>query len=444
MDSATMDLVISGGTVWTPNGAERIDVGVQGGCIVALGDLTQVQATERFDATGLQVMPGVIDTQVHFREPGLTHKEDLNTGTAGAALGGVTAVFEMPNTNPSTLTAEDMAYKVARGRASAWTDFAFFMGAAAENVNELRELELTEGCCGVKIFMGSSTGSLLVDDPEVLEAVLRQGRRRVAVHCEDEARLTARKPLLDKPDVGPADHPYWRDEQTALIATKRLLEVAARVGRPVHVLHVTTAEEMAFLAQHKDICTVEVLPQHLTLTAPECYERLGTYAQMNPPIRSARHQEAIWAAVNSGVVDVLGSDHAPHTKEEKARPYPKSPSGMPGVQTMLPLMLEHVYQGKLSFERLIDLTSAGPLRIYNLRDKGRIALGYHADFTLVDLDAVRVIEEDWIASRCGWSPFVGDTIHGWPKATIIRGRIVMKDDELVGEPGGEPLRFWDV
>ena len=299
MDLATMDLVISGGTVWTPNGAEKIDVGVQGGRIVALGDLSQAHTTERFDATGLQVMPGVIDTQVHFREPGLTHKEDLNTGTAGAALGGVTAVFEMPNTKPSTLTAQDMAYKVARGRASAWTDFAFFMGAAAENVNELRELELTEGCCGVKIFMGSSTGSLLVDDPEVLEAVLRQGRRRVAVHCEDEARLTARKPLLDKPNVGPADHPHWRDEQTALIATKRLLEVAARVGRPVHVLHVTTAEEMDFLAQHKDICTVECLPQHLTLVAPECYERLGTFAQMNPPIRDAKHRAGLWKGLTN-------------------------------------------------------------------------------------------------------------------------------------------------
>lgn len=439
-----MDLILKGGTVWTPNGPENIDVGVQDGRIVALGELDASKAAEVFNATGLQIMPGVIDTQVHFREPGLTHKEDLHTGTAGAALGGVTAVFEMPNTKPSTLSSEDLAYKVQRGRDTAWTDFAFFIGAAAENVDELARIELEEGCCGVKIFMGSSTGSLLVDDPEVLEAVLRKGRRRVAVHCEDEARLTARKPMVQVEGAAPSLHPHWRDEQTALIATQRLLTVAAKVGRPVHVLHVTTAQEMALLAQHKDIATCEILPQHLTLHAPDCYERLGSFAQMNPPIRSKEHQDALWEAVRNGTVDVLGSDHAPHTRDEKARPYPASPSGMPGVQTLLPLMLEHVHQGRLSMQRLIDLTSAGPQRLYNLRGKGRIALGYDADFTVVDLSAVREIQESWIASKCGWSPFVGHTVHGWPLATIIRGNIVMREDELIGKPAGQPVRFWDA
>jgi dihydroorotase len=236
-------------------------------------------------------------------------------------------------------------------------------------------------------------------------------------------------------------HPVWRDVETALAATKRLLRLAHETGRRVHVLHVTSAEEMQLLAEHKDIATVETTPQHLTLAAPDCYEQLGTLAQMNPPIREARHREELWRAVDQGVVECIGSDHAPHTREEKARPYPQSPSGMPGVQTLLPLLLDHMNAGRLSLERLVDLTSTGPARIYGIASKGRIAKGYDADLTLVDLKAQRTIHNAWIASRCGWTPFDGMAVTGWPMMTILRGQVVMRDDQLIGAPSGEAVRF---
>jgi dihydroorotase len=440
--SQRFDLILRGAIAATPNGIAPADIGIRDGRFAALGRI-EGSAAEEIDARGLHALPGVIDTQVHFREPGLTHKEDFATGTAGAVLGGVTAVFEMPNTQPNTLSAGDLADKLQRAKGRAWCDMAFFIGAADENAAALGELERLPGCCGVKIFMGSSTGSLLVGDDEGLEAVLRHVRRRVAVHAEDEARLRERLPLAkDGADV--ARHPLWRDEVTALRATERLLALARRLGRRVHVLHVSTAEEMDVLATAKDIATVEATPQHLTLAAPDCYRELGTFAQMNPPIRDDRHRQALWRAVSAGIVDCIGSDHAPHTREEKARPYPTSPSGMPGVQTLLPLLLDHVAAGRLTLERLVDLTSAGPARIYNISGKGRIAVGYDADVTLVDLKARRTIRRDWMATRSGWTPFEGREVQGWPKATIIRGRVVMREDELQGAPIGEPIRFGET
>ncbi|MEX2009007.1 MAG: dihydroorotase [Dongiaceae bacterium] len=437
--SAIYDLIIRGGIVATPNGIAPADIAVGGGKIAAIGAVGGT-AAEVVDATGLHVLPGVIDTQVHFREPGLEHKEDLATGTAGAVLGGVTAVFEMPNTNPSTLSRADLADKLARARGRAWCDHAFFIGAAAENAAQLGELERLPGCAGVKVFMGSSTGSLLVADDAGLREVLRNGRRRVAVHAEDEARLKERFELA-RAGGDVALHPEWRDVETAVLATRRLLLLARESGRRVHVLHVTTAEEMEILAAAKDVATVEVTPQHLTLVAPDCYARLGTLAQMNPPIREARHRDGLWRGIAQGIVDCIGSDHAPHTAAEKARPYPESPSGMPGVQTLLPLLLDHLNAGRLSLERLVDLTSAGPARIYNIAGKGRIAVGYDADLTLVDLKARRTISKNWIASKCGWTPFDGMAVTGWPQATVIRGRVVMREDELIGAPAGEPVRF---
>ncbi len=437
--SVSYDLIVRGGIVATPNGIAPADIAVSGGRIAAIGAVTGA-AAEIVDATGLHVLPGVIDSQVHFREPGLEHKEDLATGTAGAVLGGVTAVFDMPNTNPNTLGAAELADKLARARGRAWCDHAFFIGAAAENAARLGELERLPGCAGVKVFMGSSTGSLLVPDDAGLRDVLRSGRRRVAVHAEDEARLKERFELARAGgDVGL--HPEWRDVETAVLATRRLLLLARESGRRVHVLHVTTAEEMEILAAAKDVATVEVTPQHLTLVAPDCYARLGTLAQMNPPIREARHRDGLWRGIAQGIVDCIGSDHAPHTAAEKARPYPESPSGMPGVQTLLPLLLDHLSAGRLTLERLVDLTSAGPARIYNIAGKGRIAVGYDADLTLVDLKARRTISKNWIASKCGWTPFDGMAVTGWPRATVIRGRVVMREDELIGAPAGEPVRF---
>jgi len=440
--SDSYDLVLAGGQVFTPGGLVTADIGIRDGRFAAIGALGSAKAAERLEIAGLVALPGVIDTQVHFREPGLEHKEDLESGTRAAVLGGVTAVFEMPNTKPNTLNAADLADKLARARGRAWCDHAFFIGAAEENVDELATLERLPGCSGVKVFMGSSTGSLLVEDDALLSRVLANGRRRVAIHSEDEARLRERLPLARQGGV--AQHPVWRDAETARRSTERLIRIARAAGRPVHVLHVTTADEIPLLAAAHDFVTVEVTPQHLTLAAPDCYERLGTLAQMNPPIRSAEHREALWRAVASGLVDVIGSDHAPHTREEKAKDYPATPSGMPGVQTLLPLLLDHMNAGRLSLARLVDLTSAGAQRIYGIAGKGRIVPGYDADVTLVDLKAKRTIEESWLASKCGWSPFTGMSVTGWPEATIVRGRVVMRAGALAGPPAGAPVRFLET
>ena len=436
------DLILSGGTVLTPSGEQSADLGVRGGRIAAIGDLRSAGADRTLACRHLHVLPGVIDTQVHFREPGAEHKEDLESGTASAVAGGVTGVFEMPNTDPLTVDARALDDKLRRARGRAWCDYTFFAGATGDNAPALAELEVRRGCCGVKIFMGASTGDLLVPDDAGVAAVLAKGRRRVAVHAEDEARLVARRHLVEG-GAPVAMHAEWRDAGVALEATRRVVSLAERHARPVHVLHVTTRDEMGFLAEHRRLITVEVTPQHLTLSAPECYERLGTLAQMNPPIRDAAHREALWEALRAGVVDVVGSDHAPHTLAEKARPYPGSPSGMTGVQTLVPLLLDHVHRGRLSLARFVDLTSAGPQRIYNVAGKGRIALGYDADFTVVDLAASRTIEASWIRSRSGWTAFDGMRVRGWPAATVLRGRVVMRDDELLGPPRGEPIGFWD-
>jgi dihydroorotase len=439
--SESFDLVVEGGTCLTPSGRVATDIGVRGGRIAAIGDLGGAKSAARFAAKGLHVLPGVIDTQVHFREPGLEHKEDLETGSRSAVFGGVTAVFEMPNTKPATVSAEALADKVRRGRGRMYCDFAFFVGATRENVEELPKLEKLPGAAGVKVFMGSSTGDLLVDDEETLARILALIERRAAFHAEDEARLRERASL--RREGHPASHSEWRDPEAALAATAKLVRLATAAGKRVHVLHVSTAAEMQLLALHKDVASVEVTPQHLTLAAPEVYRRLGTKAQMNPPLRDAGHQNALWWGLTQGVVDVLGSDHAPHTLEEKAQSYPASPSGMPGVQTLLPVMLDHVNKGRLNLARFVDLTSAGPQRLFGIAGKGRIAVGYDADLTIVDLKAQRVIEDDWVGSKCGWTPFAGQTVTGWPVGTIVRGHLAMWEGEL-GKAAGEPVRFGEA
>ncbi len=438
----TFDLLIKGGTLVNHDGIGKADIGVREGKIAAIGTLASQNAGEVIDVAGLHVLPGVIDSQVHFREPGAEHKETLRDGSRSAVMGGVTAVFEMPNTNPLTTSAEALADKVARGRKGMFCDFAFYVGATRENVDELAGLERLEGSAGIKVFMGSSTGNLLVDDEEGLSQVIAAITRRAAFHSEDEARLIARQGVRREGD--PSSHTEWRDPQAALMSTQLLVRLARTHGKRVHVLHISTGEEMEFLSQHKDVASVEATPQHLTLSVPDAYEALGARAQMNPPLRDAAHQERLWWGLNQGVVDVLGSDHAPHTLEEKAESYPASPSGMPGVQTLVPIMLDHINAGRLSFERFVDLTSHGPQRIFGIAGKGRIAAGYDADFTIVDMAAKRTIEDDWIASKCGWTPFAGKTVTGWPKGTIIRGKRVMWEDEILSKAGGEPVRFLEA
>ncbi len=439
----TYDLIVRGGEVANHAGRGLADVGVIDGRIAFIGDLSQASAGETFDATGLTVLPGVIDTQVHFREPGLEWKEDLETGSRAAALGGVVAVFEMPNTNPNTTDPATMEDKLARARDRMWTDHAFYVGGTHENADHLGELERLPGCCGVKVFMGASTGDLLIADDDGVRKVLSNVRRRATFHSEDEYRLADRRNLARTGDW--TSHPEVRDAESAIMSTRRLVGLAKETGARIHVLHVTTKDEMEFLRFHKDVATVEITPQHLTLVAPEAYQRLGAYAQMNPPIRSREHVDALWLwGMQQGVADVLGSDHAPHTKEEKAKPYPASPSGMPGVQTLVPLMLTHVANGRLSLERFIDLTSGGAQRVFGTANKGRMAVSYDADLTLVDLKAKKTITHDQQATRCGWTPFDGVEATGWPMATIVRGRVVMKDGELVGSAQGRPVRFQET
>lgn len=439
--SETFDLLLKGGIVVNQDGEGARDVGVKDGRIAGIGSFHASQAAETIDCAGLHILPGVIDTQVHFREPGMEHKEDLESGSRAAVMGGVTAVFEMPNTNPLTTSASALEDKIARARNRMHCDFAFFVGGTHENVKDLPELEMLPGAAGIKVFIGSSTGSLLVADDPGVRAILKVIRRRASFHCEHEPRLDERKHLRVPGDA--SSHPVWRDEIAALTATQRLVNLAREEGKRVHVLHITSQEEMEFLRGAKDVATVEVTPHHLTMDST-WYDRLGSLVQMNPPVREARHRDALWRGLSEGVVDVLGSDHAPHTLEEKAKPYPDSPSGMTGVQTLVPMMLDHVNAGRLSLARFVDLASAGPARIFNIATKGRIVVGYDADFTIVDMKRRETIRNAWIASKPGWTPYDGVEVTGWPVGTLIRGNKVMWEGELTAPSNGAPVRFMDA
>lgn len=437
------DLVLKSGEVMVPTTQglklRSANIGINAGKIAAISS-ENLDGTQVLDCHGLTVFPGVIDSQVHFREPGLTQKEDLETGTRGALLGGVTSVFEMPNTIPATTTEPLYNQKIEMATGRAWTNFGFYIGGSPENIPELAKLEKLPGCPGIKVFMGSSTGTLLIEDDEHLERLFRSGQRRVILHSEDEPLLRERKHIAVEAKH-PKAHPEWRNVETAVRSTTRLLRISERTGRPVHVLHVTTAEETELLAKHKHHATCEVTPQHLTLAAPECYERLGTYAQMNPPIRDERHRDALWEALSRGVFDVIGSDHAPHTKEEKSRPYPESPSGMPGVQTLLPIMLNHVHEGRLSLNRLAELVCENPRRVFGCISKGRIEVGLDADFTIIDLKLKDTIKNSEMACRSGWTPFDGMKITGWPVHAIVGGQISLRDRSLVGKAQGTRVLF---
>ncbi|MEI9424694.1 dihydroorotase [Mesorhizobium sp. Cs1299R1N1] len=434
----TYDLILTGGTVVNHDGEGLRDIGVKGGRIAAIGDLRQASAGETIDCRGLHILPGVVDSQVHFREPGLEHKEDLETGSRAAVLGGVTAVFEMPNTNPLTTSEATLADKVRRGSGRMHCDFAFWVGGTRDNARDVGDLERLPGAAGIKVFMGSSTGDLLVEDDEGVASILRNTRRRAAFHSEDEFRLRER--LGERIEGDPSSHPVWRDEIAALRCTERLVRIAREVRARIHVLHISTAEEILFLEQHKDVATCEATPHHLTLSADD-YARLGTLIQMNPPVRDKRHRDGVWHGIAQSIVDVLGSDHAPHTLAEKAKPYPASPSGMTGVQTLVPIMLDHVNAGRLTLQRFVDLSSHGPQRIFGMARKGRIAAGYDADFTIVDMKRRETITNTQAGSKAGWTPYHGKEVTGWPVGTVIRGQRVMWEGEIVTPGRGRAVEF---
>jgi dihydroorotase len=437
---AHYNLLIRGGICVLPWGEEATDVGVRQGRIAALGVESDATADRVIDARGLHVLPGLIDPHVHLRDPGNAAVETIPTGTKAAVLGGLTAVFDMPNTSPAITSADALAWKQDYVEQVAWCDMGLYVGATKTNINALGTLETGRGVCAIKVFAGSSTGDLLVEDDESIERVMRSGRRRIAYHSEDEYRLQTRKPMFKSGDPYTC-HMEWRDEECAFLGTRRLMALARATGRPAHILHVSTAQELEYLKDFRDVATVEVLVNHLTQVAPDVYERLEGFGVMNPPIRGQRHFDAAWAAVRDGTVDTIGSDHAPHPRDAKLKPWPDCPAGLTGVQTLVPMILDHVNAGRLSLARLVDLLCAGPARVYGAIGKGRLAAGYDADFTLVDLKRTRRIEENWIVSPCGWTPFAGMQVTGWPVATIVRGTVVMQEDEVLGTPQGRLVRF---
>ncbi|WP_176037507.1 dihydroorotase [Brucella tritici] len=437
----TFDTILKGATIVNHDGIGQRDIGIRNGRIAAIGSLSTHTAGEVIDCTGLHILPGVVDSQVHFREPGLEHKEDLETGSLAAVLGGVTSVFEMPNTKPLTTSAETLEDKIRRGHHRMHCDFAFWVGGTRDNANDVAELERLPGAAGIKVFMGSSTGDLLVEDDDGVRSILKNTRRRAAFHSEDEFRLKEREGLRVQGD--PSSHPVWRDEVAALQCTERLVRIARDTGARIHVLHISTAEEIDFLKDHKDVATCEATPHHLTLSADE-YKTLGNLIQMNPPVRDKRHRDGVWKGIDQGIVDVLGSDHAPHTLEEKQKPYPASPSGMTGVQTLVPIMLDHINAGRLSLERFVDLSSHGPNRIFGMARKGRIAVGYDADLTIVDMKRRETITHEQAGSKAGWTPYHGKTVTGWPIGTFVRGIKVMWEAEIVNANKGEPVEFLEA
>ena len=431
----SFDLILKNGTVFTPEATEITDIAVKDGKIIDFGSFDN--AEEIIDCTNLFVFPGLIDTQCHFREPGGEHKETLETGTLSAALGGVTGIFEMPNTNPLTITPEAMEFKLKKAHETSYVDFAFYFGGTAEYAEHLSEWENIDGVCGIKIFMGASNGDLLSATDEEIDAIVANGKRVIAVHAEDESIMNENKVTIlgDSNDV--AMHYKWRSEESCLNATKRIVSIAKKYSRKVHILHITTAQEMAFLKANKDIASAEVLANHLTLHAPDCYDMFGTLAQQNPPIREKHHQDALWAAIADGTVDIVASDHAPHTLDEKSGTYPNTPSGTPGVQTLIPIMLNHVHEGRLSYERLVDLMAYGPYRIHKIKNKCLIRKGFNADFTVVDPKAEHIISNAEQASKSGWTPYDGKKVVGFPTMTIIGGKTIMCDGEITGRSNNQ-------
>ena len=433
-----LDLIIKNGNCYINEDFQITDIGIKEKKIVKIGKIEE-SSKETIDAKGLIVLPGCIDTQVHFREPGSTDAEDINSGSKAAILGGITSVFEMPNTNPPTSNLIEFQKKIDLAKNRMFTNHAFYFGATPDNSNELSNLKNLVGCCGVKLFAGSSTGDLLVDKEKDIEKIFEHTSKVVAVHSEDEEILNKNKKLIKDGDVH--SHPVWRSEECAISSTRRIVRIAERYKKKAHILHITTKQEIDFLSQHKGNITFEITPQHLTIFAPDCYDKLGTYAQMNPPLRDKSHYDRLWYGVRNNLNDTIGSDHAPHLKKNKEKIYPSSPSGMPGVQTLLPIMLNHVNDGKLTIKQLIRLICENPIKIFNIKDKGFIRESFDADLTIIDMNKISTIDNNNIASKCGWTPFHGKKVKGFPVYTIVNGITKMKNGSILGEPEGEPLHF---
>ena len=414
------------------------DVLIESGKIVEIAsEILKTDISTIIDATGLTLLPGAIDPQVHFREPGLEHKEDLYTASRACAKGGITSFLEMPNTRPLTTTQATLDDKLQRAAQKCLVNYGFFIGATPENLPDLLEAKPT---CGIKIFMGSMHGLLLVSLEENLEPIFAQGKRLIAVHAEDQARINDRRQKFAG-ITDPAIHSQIQDEEAALNATKLALKLSKKYQRRLHILHLSTGIEAEFLRQDKPSwVTAEVTPQHLLLNT-ETYAKLGTLAQMNPPLRSRPNNDILWKALLDGVIDFIATDHAPHTLEEKAQGYPNTPSGMPGVETSLPLMLTQAMQGRCSVAQVANWMSTAVAKGYKIPNKGAIATGYDADLVLVDLNTYRPVLREELQTKCGWSPFEGWSLTGWPVITIVGGQVVYERGKFYTEVRGKALSF---
>lgn len=432
-------LIIQNAQVLLPSGEiEPREVAIADGKITAVGTGLAVTANTRtIDGEGLTLLPGVIDPQVHFRDPGLEHKEDLFTASCACARGGVTSFLEMPNTLPLTTTQAVLTDKLAIAASKSLVNYGFFIGATQENLPDLREANPT---CGIKIFMGSAHGPLSVDTAETIEPIFAVGTRLIAVHAEDQARIMARRKLFEG-ETDPATHTKIQDNETALNATKLALALSKKYQRRLHILHLSTGEEAELLRRDKPSwVTAEVTPQHLLLDV-SAYEKIGTLAQMNPPLKYERDREILWQALLDGVIDFIATDHAPHTLEEKARGYPNSPSGMPGVETSLPLMLTQAKADRCTVAQVSHWMSTAVARAYNIPNKGLIEPGYDADVVLVDLSTYRPVLREELKTKCGWSPFEGWILTGWPVITMVGGQVVYDRGDIDTSVRGQALRF---
>ena len=431
-------LTIRNANVVLPGKIEKTDVSANNGVINAIGSEIP-EVGEVIDAEGLFLIPGIIDPQVHFREPGADHKEDLHSGSCAAAAGGVTSFLDMPNNNPPVTTIERMAEKKQLAAEKSVVNYGFFIGATPDN---LEELNAVENVCGIKVFMGASTGDLLVDDPKILESIFANGNKLIAVHAEDENILQENRRLMN----GINDlriHSRIRDESAALSATKLAVRLSIKYHRRLHILHLTTEEECDFLRTlpREHHISTEVCPQHFLLTSPECYEDLGTKAQMNPPIRSKRHNVALWQALKDGIIDCIATDHAPHTLAEKKQPYGQSPSGMPGVETSLSLMLDRVNRDLCSLPEVVYWMSESPAKLYKMHGKGRIEVGQDADLALIDMSLKKKIINGELHTRVNWSPFDGVELQGWTVRTIVNGQTVFLNGEVNKSVRGKEIFF---
>lgn len=431
-----MRTLIQNAQVVLPSGTAAVDVLIEGSKIVGIDPPAGARVDETINAEGLHLLPGAIDDQVHFRDPGLTHKEDLHTGSLACAKGGITTFLEMPNTKPETITCERLAEKLALAATKCVVNYGFYVGATCDNVEELQRATRTPG---IKIFIGSSTGDLLVDQQAALERIFAETTLPICAHCEDEATVRANRDRLNGgQDI--TDHSRIRDHKAAYIATKRAIELAFRHHHRFHVLHVSTADELELLADPRGLITAEVCPHHLFFNIDD-YARLGSLVQMNPSIKTAADNQALFQALLNGRIQVVATDHAPHTLDEKKKPYPQSPSGLPAVENSMALMLDCVHRGLCSIEQVVKWMCDAPARVWDIVQKGRIEEGFDADLALVDLRKSQTIHNEEQVTKCGWSPWHGVTLTGWPVRTWVMGRTVFADGRLDATVRGEEARY---